>query len=131
MPTTSEAVRAEALFASSLQASQQPAADEVRHAVASTLRRLGIRGCAAEVAGEYGDHPDAAVTRMTWAVAMVQTAYPPSNTTPRTPHRLALAVRQPRSTKPPSLSTNLGGDLCTSSTVASPSPSPSQVSCHP
>jgi hypothetical protein len=39
MPRTFEAVRAEALFASGLQASQEPAADQVRLAVASTLRR--------------------------------------------------------------------------------------------
>jgi hypothetical protein len=39
----------------------------------AALRRLGIRGCAAEVAGDFGDHPDVAVTRMTWALAMVRT----------------------------------------------------------
>jgi hypothetical protein len=91
MRTTFEAVRAEALFASGLQPSQEPTADQVRLAVASTLRRLGIRGCAADVAGEFGDHPEVAVTRMTWALAMVRTAYPANRAAPRTPHRLALA----------------------------------------
>jgi hypothetical protein len=91
MPRTFEAVRAEALFASGLQSSQQPAAEQVRLAVASTLRRLGIRGCAVEVAGEFGDHPEVAVTRMTWALAMVRSAYPTTAPAPRTPHRLVLA----------------------------------------
>ncbi len=91
MPRTFEAVRAEALFASGLQSSQQPAAEQVRLAVASTLRRLGIRGCAVEVAGEFGDHPEVAVSRMTWALAMVRTAYPATASAPRALQRLALA----------------------------------------
>jgi hypothetical protein len=72
---TFEAVRAEALFASFLQSSDVPSAAEVRGAVAATLRRLGIRGCAAEVAGEYGEHPDMAAARMAWALAMVRKTY--------------------------------------------------------
>jgi hypothetical protein len=42
----------------------------------ATLQRLGVRGCAAQVAGEFGDHPDTAVTRMSWALATVNTVYP-------------------------------------------------------
>jgi len=80
MATTFEAVRADALFASNLQRSQQPAADAVRHAVATTLRRLGTGGCAAAVAVEFGDHPETAVARMTWALATVHAAYAPSLT---------------------------------------------------
>jgi hypothetical protein len=76
MPSTIEAVRAEALFVSTLQSSDSPAAEQVRDAVATTLRRLGIRGCAAEVAGEFGDHPDCAVARMAWALATVRATYP-------------------------------------------------------
>jgi hypothetical protein len=76
MSTTFEAVRAEALFASALQASDRPSAEQVRATVAGTLRRLGIRGCAAQVAGEFGDHPETAVARMTWAIATVRTTYP-------------------------------------------------------
>jgi hypothetical protein len=71
-----EAVRAEALFVSMLQCSEDPAANQVRDAVATTLRRLGIKGCAAAVAGEFGDHPDCAVTRMAWALATVRATYP-------------------------------------------------------
>jgi hypothetical protein len=76
MPSNVETVRAEALFASPLQSSEHPAANEVRGAVAATLRSLGIGGCVGQVAGEFGEHPDCAVTRMTWAIAMVRTVYP-------------------------------------------------------
>ncbi len=92
MPNSFEAVRAEALFASTLQCSQRPAADEVRRAVAASLRNLGIRGCAAQVAGEFGDHPDTAVARMRWALETVRSVYPtrPARTYAVRP-RLALA----------------------------------------
>jgi hypothetical protein len=73
---TFEAVRAEALFASTVQSSDQPTVVEVRGAVAATLRKLGIRGCAAAVAGEYGEHPDTACARMMWALATVRATYP-------------------------------------------------------
>jgi hypothetical protein len=75
-PCTSEAVRAEALFVSSLQSSESPAPDKVVRAVATTMRRLGIGGCAAEMAREFGDHPDTAPARMTWALATIRTVYP-------------------------------------------------------
>ncbi|MFI5916312.1 hypothetical protein [Dactylosporangium sp. NPDC051541] len=73
--TTFEAVRAEALFASDLQSSQCPARGEIRGAVAATLRRMGVQGCAARVAGEFGDHPETAVARMAWALAEVRATY--------------------------------------------------------
>ena len=76
MLSSFEAVRAEALFVSTLQCSEAPAAPQVRDAMARTLRRLGIKGCAAEVAGEFGDHPDTAVSRMCWALATVRSVYP-------------------------------------------------------
>ena len=76
MTRTVEAVRAEALFVSTVQASEAPGADRVRHAVANTLRLLGVRGCAAQVAGEYGEHPETAAARMSWAIATVRVAYP-------------------------------------------------------
>lgn len=73
---TFEAVRAEALFASTIQLSDHPTDAEVRGAVATTLRKLGIRGCAAAVAGEYGEHPEIACPRMAWALATIRTSYP-------------------------------------------------------
>jgi hypothetical protein len=68
---TFEAARAQALFLSALQPSASPSPDQIRHAVATTLRRVGVRGCAAQVAGEFGDHPDIAVARMSWALAAI------------------------------------------------------------
>jgi len=76
MRETFEAVRAEALFASILQSSESPTAELVRSTVTATLRELGVRGCAAAVATEFGDHPDTAVARMSWALRMVRACYP-------------------------------------------------------
>lgn len=42
-----------------------------RHPRASLLANGGVNGCAAAVAGEYGEHLDTAVTRMRWAVGLV------------------------------------------------------------
>ncbi|MDP9796566.1 hypothetical protein J2S43_005078 [Catenuloplanes nepalensis] len=73
--STREAVRADALFASCLQASQRPADTDVRAAVVDTLGRLGETGCAGEVAVEFGDHPEYAAHRMTWALDMIDRSY--------------------------------------------------------
>ncbi len=75
MASNLEAVRAEALFVSTLQCSQRPGSAEVRRAVALALRQFGTRGCAAAVAGEFGDHPEIAVARMNWALAVVHAVY--------------------------------------------------------
>jgi hypothetical protein len=75
MTRTMDAVRAEALFASTVQASEAPAADRVRDAVAATIRRLGVQGCAVQVAGEFGEHPETAAARMGWALATVRIAF--------------------------------------------------------
>ena len=89
---TFEAVRAEALFASPLQPSGSPSPDQVRRAVVMTLQRLGVRGCAAQAAGEFGEHPDTAVARMRWALATINLVYPaPSITPARDPRSLAFA----------------------------------------
>jgi hypothetical protein len=82
LPGTFEAVRAEALFASPLQPSGSPSPDQIRRAVTLTLQRLGARGCAVQAAGEFGDHPDTAVARMRWALATIDTVYPPPLITP-------------------------------------------------
>jgi hypothetical protein len=62
-------VRADALFASDLQRSDEPSAEQVDQAIAAAVRALGARGCAARVAQEYGDHPESAAVRMRWARA--------------------------------------------------------------
>ncbi|HEU4425824.1 MAG TPA: hypothetical protein VFR67_25075 [Pilimelia sp.] len=93
MLSTFETIRAEALFASTLEPSESPSPDQVRRAVATTLRRLGIRGCAAELATAFGDHPDIAAARMTWALATIHTMYRTPLTIPATtPRPLALAL---------------------------------------
>jgi hypothetical protein len=56
----------EALFASSLQPSDAPAAEAVAGAIGRTLRQLGPALCASRVAQEFGDHPEAAADRMSW-----------------------------------------------------------------
>jgi hypothetical protein len=70
MTTASAAM---ALFASSLQPSDQPACEQARVAVCESLRRHGgVRGCAAVCAAEYGEHPDTAPARMRWALALIE-----------------------------------------------------------
>ena len=80
------AARANALFASALQRSDEPSAAEVRRAIAATVRAFGTRGCAARVAQAYGEHPENAMVRMCWARAAVAPAsggaYPASAPTP-------------------------------------------------
>ena len=90
-----EAVRAEALFASALQSSDTPSPEQVRCAITATMRRLGIRGCAAHLAGEFGDHPDTAAPRMSWALAMIRATYPARSTVDALARRPLPLVSQP------------------------------------
>jgi hypothetical protein len=57
---------AEALFVSSLQPSERPTREAVEQAVTAMILMHGSEGCAADVATEFGDHPDCAVIRMNW-----------------------------------------------------------------
>jgi hypothetical protein len=75
MSITLDAVRAEALFAGDLQPSEHPPVDLVRHCVTMMLRRYGSQWCAARMAQEFGDHPEAAAQRMSWALRMIQDCY--------------------------------------------------------
>jgi hypothetical protein len=61
------AARADALFASTLQRSDEPTALQVERAIAAATRTFGDIGCAARVAQEYGEHPETAARRMRWA----------------------------------------------------------------
>jgi len=56
-----------ALFASGLQPSDALTAETTAQAIDRAIRRLGVRGCVARMAQEFGDHPDAAASRMRWA----------------------------------------------------------------
>ena len=71
---TISTVRADALFASALQRSDHPTANQVRQAIAAALAAFGSCGCAARVAQAYGEHPETAVLRMRWARAAVSGA---------------------------------------------------------
>jgi hypothetical protein len=71
---TTSTARADALFASPLQRSDQPSPAQVHQAIAAAVAAFGIRGCAARVAQAYGDHPETAVLRMRWARATVTRA---------------------------------------------------------
>jgi len=69
------AARADALFASALQRSDEPSAWQVEQAVTAAIGAFGVRGCAARVAQAYGEHPETAVTRMRWARTAVADAF--------------------------------------------------------
>ena len=69
---TISTARADALFASALQRSDQPSAAQVHQAIAAAIATFGIRGCAARVAQAYGEHPETAAPRMRWARAVVE-----------------------------------------------------------
>jgi len=58
--------RCEALFASWLQRSDSPTAERVAEAISRAVRQFGTRGCAGQMAQEFGDHPEAAADRMRW-----------------------------------------------------------------
>ena len=81
MPTTTQLAmtglneaRCEALFASGLQPSDAPTSDMVAAAITRTVRQFGTGGCAGRMAQEFGDHPDAAASRMRWVRQLVQAA---------------------------------------------------------
>jgi hypothetical protein len=64
--------RADALFVSALQRSEEPSATRVRRAIATAISEFGAQGCAARVAQAYGEHPETAAPRMRWARALVE-----------------------------------------------------------
>jgi hypothetical protein len=69
------AARADALFVSALQQSDEPSAKQVQDAIAGAVRRFGGQGCAGRVAQEFGDHPDIAVARMRWVRRTIDEAF--------------------------------------------------------
>ena len=71
---TISTARADALFASPLQRSDEPTPAQVHQAIAAALAAFGIQGCAARVAQAYGEHPETAVPRMRWVRATVTRA---------------------------------------------------------
>lgn len=71
-----DAVRCEALFASTVPITVRPDEVLVRDTVRRTLFALGANGCAARVAGSYRDDCEAAARRMSWVRELVVRAYP-------------------------------------------------------
>jgi hypothetical protein len=66
--TTVVVARAEALFVSDVPGMTQPAPAVIAEAIRVAVRRHGgARGCAAEMAAEFGDHPETSVSRKAWA----------------------------------------------------------------
>jgi hypothetical protein len=71
-----QGARAEAVFCSCLQPSDDPIPEQVRGAVENVIRTYGSRVCAVRVAEEIGGHPYFAEPRMRWARSLVDAAYP-------------------------------------------------------
>ncbi len=68
--------RTDALFVSPLPTGSHPGRDEVATVVRAMIRSYhGSRGCAAEVAARYGEVPEYAARRMTWARRVIATAF--------------------------------------------------------
>lgn len=68
----------DALFVSDLQPSEDPGTALVRATVQAQVFRLGEAGCAAAVAQEFGEHPQAACERMLWCRTAVAAAFLPA-----------------------------------------------------
>jgi hypothetical protein len=93
------AARAAALFVSDVSVADHTTGVEVDDAIRRSLRTHGgSRGCAADVATAYGDHPELAAPRMRWALGIVESRYP----RPAAPavHRRAARTRIDRSPAP-------------------------------
>ena len=70
-PLDATGARCQALFSSGLQPSDAPTADMVATAISRAVQQFGIGGCAGRMAQEFGDHPDAAATRMRWVRQLI------------------------------------------------------------
>ncbi|MFG1927959.1 hypothetical protein [Cryptosporangium sp. NPDC048952] len=67
-------VKAEALFVSAVQPSEDCSEARLEAAISSSLEQFGgPSGCAQRLAAEFGDHPETAVPRMRWALDTVST----------------------------------------------------------
>jgi len=99
------ATRADALFASALQHSDEPSAGQVQQAVATAIRAYGDLGCAARVAQAFGEHPETAVTRMRWACTVVAGVF---GSSPAEPVGVSRSASAPCPT-PPRLARELAG----------------------
>src|SRR3954451_16692503 len=70
------AARTAALFVSDVSVHDHRTHDEIEAVIRRSLRTHGAsRGCTADVAAAYGDHPELAAPRMRWARAVVESHY--------------------------------------------------------
>jgi hypothetical protein len=92
-----DTARADALFASALQGSDEPDATQVRQAIAAATSLLGRTGCAGRVAQEYGEHPETAAARMRWARTAAASAFDSSSGRSPSPGVRASRPRSQRS----------------------------------
>ena len=92
-----DTVRADALFASVLQCSDEPSAAQIMQAITTATSALGCTGCAAQVAQEYGEHPETAAARMRWARAAVADAFGASSGSRPSPAASGIRASRPRS----------------------------------
>ena len=74
--------RCVALFASGVQRSDTPATGELAEVISRTVRRFGVAGCASRMAQEFGDHPEAAVSRMRWIRRLISQTFAPAAARP-------------------------------------------------
>ena len=79
--------RCEALFASGLQPSDAPTPEALAEVIGRTVRQFGIAGCLSRMAQEFGDHPEAAASRMRWIRQLVSGTYAPAASRPSRPSR--------------------------------------------
>ena len=110
--------RCKALFASSLQRSDAPTPEVLTEVISQLVRRFGIAGCTGRVAQEFGDHPEAAASRMRWIRQLIgQAPAPPplgrpgpaAGRPPWSTARASRAQRLPASAKPPEPGTGGAG----------------------
>ena len=81
--------RCQALFASGLQRSDAPTPEALAGVISRTVRQFGIAGCLSRMAQEFGDHPEAAMSRMRWIRQLVSGIYAPAASRPSRHRQLA------------------------------------------
>ena len=93
--------RCTALFASGLQRSDAPTPEMLTEMIGQMVRRLGIAGCTSRMAQEFGDHPEAAASRMRWIRQLIGQVPAPAAPRPARPGGWtpapAYGLRAPRS----------------------------------
>jgi len=90
----------EALFASELQRSDAPAPEALAGVIRRTVRRFGITGCAGRMAQEFGDHPEAAASRMRWIRQLITEMPAPGRLTDHQPSSRPTPGSGSRATQP-------------------------------